>query len=1663
VATPIAEAFVLVRPDTKGFAAALRTQLNAQLREFKPPIIKVGLTVTQTEIAALQRKIKAATFTIPVELVIAPGSLNRLQKLVKEAAAAQKAIPINVTTKITQTAATQAAASTTGTAVARAAAGASGASAAEKAATNLALLQKQVGFSASEAAKRTYDYQVAVDRATQANNALSESEKFLKNQQAQANIEGIKTGESLRAQARDAQALAQARVQVLAATRTGTAPVNADASVAEATKRAQLAVADLNEAQVLLQSEAVKSNAALERQAQTLVNTRTQVLAEAEAVKASAIAQEEFAASAKAAAASSAEAAAALATAQGLHADVPKAAVASTHDLTDARRASAQATRADEAAEVALNKAVVIGDEAMIASATATKADTAALALHKAELLANAEAAHALLPAQTAIARVNTLVAKANDPLGVTRIEQAKRAATSAAAAANAAEAIQVQVQAGTLAASAGLQKEIDLLVVDTAALEKRTAAAYQTAKADQARAAAGAQAGRGAAATGASFLGLRGAVLSSSAPFLAATIAITTLSKVLGSAGQLQESLHTFQAATGATAEEMKKVDELAIKLGGDVKLPATSASDAANAMTELAKAGLSVADSQTAARGALELAAAANIDATAAAGATASILNQFNLAGVKATQVTDLLAGASIKAQGSIQDFVEGFRALGPTANLAGVSVDRTAALLTELGKAGLAGAFGGTSLKTFLLDLVPASKPAEEAMKSLGVQLDKTKTIGEQLPRLISEYIAGLEKLGPTQQQAALKTIFGTRGIQAAGVVFSAGTAKLLALQKELDTAGFGATLTEARMKGLTGGVDALGSATQTLGTTLGTFLVPAMTAVVHGATNIVTAMGKVAQALTPLAEASKVIGKIPGGGDAIATLGLTIALAKGLQAAWAKISVEAVKAAASIGKAAGLESETVSEAVKLAEIEGSVNKTLAIQNSLRAEGLGLTEKQTAASGAGAIAQLAQNRASLIGRSLLSNKGGTAAIGAGIAASLAGNAIGGRAGGFLSAAGTGAVLGSFIPGVGTVVGAGIGAGAAVFLKAITDAKAEAARQAAQAKSEWQAMTFQEQQAYLRKNFPQLADPNADPLDSFNLVQSRKANPNLANAQRTVANLTKELARRKDAGLPIDDLELTIRQAKVRVLQLKKDAGDLAGDFVDAAGGFNIPPAAVAKAREILTRTQKAQADFFASIGFAPNQLNAIQQATVRVRQSIKVVGDLRVVVREFLVANAAVTGDFAPAENAVAGQINSLQRQINIIQGALLVPNADLSGFLITGQKKIDLTKAVTKLMKELASAQQTMLQLINDSFALPEAQVSTAQTRAQGTKSFADNIVADNAAVQEANDKLAEMIAKNKANPNKVTALDIEKQRGVVAGAQNQLIADQASQQSANEQAVADQLSAQEAGLRLAADAAGNLGAAETKLIKFLEVQVNKQKRNTIAFFNAEEALSSEQQKQAAAIKEHTQINFDLRQSAIDAAQSAAALTDTNADNIAGDKRQIKLIDDEIRNAEAVARKARGEGVDAWRKAKTEVNKLIAEKNAAIGKLKDDMTGGGSGFTLQQLFGESIRQFQEFGSNVSTAPRTTGQARGDFSGTLLKTILGSAKDRRELGIDSIASSSADSLIVLRKILLAVGGPDLTAVTAKSVHDDSSGPPGFSTWTNQRRWHRWAKGWS
>lgn len=305
-----------------------------------------------------------------------------------------------------------------------------------------------------------------------------------------------------------------------------------------------------------------------------------------------------------------------------------------------------------------------------------------------------------------------------------------------------------------------------------------------------------------------------------------------------LGGAMDLQDSMNLLQATSGATGQQIDILKQKARELGADLTLPATSAADAGNAMLELSKAGLTVDQVMAAAKGTLQLAAAANISEAEAAEIAANALNSFNLSGDKAGFVADLLAGAANKSSIEIGDAAASFKMASaifsafqaPVVGAEKAMIDMTAAIAL-MGNAGIKGSDAGTSLKQMLLQLTGPSDKAKGLMQdlahSIGVSGDIAFTSSGKMRSLreILDLVArSTAKMTEEERARTLTTIFGADASRAVITLMQAGPKAFDEMTRAITQQGSAASLAAARTAGLRGAWDGLKSQIETAGLVL-----------------------------------------------------------------------------------------------------------------------------------------------------------------------------------------------------------------------------------------------------------------------------------------------------------------------------------------------------------------------------------------------------------------------------------------------------------------------------------------------------------------------------------------------------------------------------------------------------------------------------------------------------------------------------------------------------------------------------------------------------------------------------------------------------------------------------------------------------------------------
>lgn len=278
---------------------------------------------------------------------------------------------------------------------------------------------------------------------------------------------------------------------------------------------------------------------------------------------------------------------------------------------------------------------------------------------------------------------------------------------------------------------------------------------------------------------------------------------------------------LNEMQAVSGATAIEMAQVGAKAKALGSDLSLPATSAAGAAAAMLELSKGGLSVAESMTAAKGTLQLAAAAQVEAATAAEIQSNALNEFGLSADKAGKVADVLANTANAASGGILDIANALKYVGPIARSLGITITDTAAAIGLLANNGIQSEQAGTSLRSMLASLASPSKAAAKAMDVLNLTAfdQHGKFVG--LKSIIGQLNQAKHKLTDETFQNAAANAFGNEALSAVNALANEGATAFGEMAVAVDRQGGASEVAAAKMKGLGGAWEGFKSQLETAG--------------------------------------------------------------------------------------------------------------------------------------------------------------------------------------------------------------------------------------------------------------------------------------------------------------------------------------------------------------------------------------------------------------------------------------------------------------------------------------------------------------------------------------------------------------------------------------------------------------------------------------------------------------------------------------------------------------------------------------------------------------------------------------------------------------------------------------------------------------------------
>jgi TP901 family phage tail tape measure protein len=321
-------------------------------------------------------------------------------------------------------------------------------------------------------------------------------------------------------------------------------------------------------------------------------------------------------------------------------------------------------------------------------------------------------------------------------------------------------------------------------------------------------------------------------------------------LAKSVTAAADFESQINILTVAARSSGTTMEDLSKAALQVGADSDLVGISASEAADAMTNFYKAGLTTneifADMQGylagtvpltgALRSAIDLAAASELDLAAASDVVAIAMATFGLEAADAARIADVLVGAADASLASVGGLAEALKNVGPIAATMGISLEDTSTALAILSTRGIQGAEAGTAMRSMLLNLQRPTKAVTTALDELGVSLYSTDGTMRALPDVIGQLEGALSGLTEEQRNQYAVTLAGSYGLNAFNVLVGEGTEGWNEMSTAVANAATAQETAAARTKGFNAAIEQLKGALETLLITVGTpliqeFLTPA----------------------------------------------------------------------------------------------------------------------------------------------------------------------------------------------------------------------------------------------------------------------------------------------------------------------------------------------------------------------------------------------------------------------------------------------------------------------------------------------------------------------------------------------------------------------------------------------------------------------------------------------------------------------------------------------------------------------------------------------------------------------------------------------------------------------------------------------------------------
>lgn len=218
-----------------------------------------------------------------------------------------------------------------------------------------------------------------------------------------------------------------------------------------------------------------------------------------------------------------------------------------------------------------------------------------------------------------------------------------------------------------------------------------------------------------------------------------------------IGTSIEFETAMARVQAISQGTDEDLARLTATAREMGATTVY---SASDAADGLYYMALAGWTANESIDAIESVLKLAAVAELDLGKASDIVTDAMTAFGLSADQAGHFADVLAQAAANSNTTVEQLGEAFQYIAPVAGEFGFTIEDAALALGLFANQGIKSGQAGTTLRGILARLVDPTDDVRATMEALGIELFNTDGSMKSLREIIDVLRSGFNDLSEEQ---------------------------------------------------------------------------------------------------------------------------------------------------------------------------------------------------------------------------------------------------------------------------------------------------------------------------------------------------------------------------------------------------------------------------------------------------------------------------------------------------------------------------------------------------------------------------------------------------------------------------------------------------------------------------------------------------------------------------------------------------------------------------------------------------------------------------------------------------------------------------------------------------------------------------------------------